>query len=187
MLRHVQLHNLGKTNFMLLWFELYCAEDAVIKYSTVQIWYSGNSEGKGVVYNFVTKRGICSGPCSSISWTQVETGSAITWKYPSFVLEGEFYSVGRHRIQDDSQGKEYKKQGHVERGQKRFETPHNAARCLSVTMLLPTPTLTLRHKIPNFCLPATSFFITHQLVLNMKPEPLKLVKIFYFQQRGIGP
>ncbi|KAH1123089.1 hypothetical protein J1N35_006249 [Gossypium stocksii] len=105
---------------MLLLFELYCAEDAVIKYSTVQIWYGGNSEGKGVVYNFVTKRELCSGPCSSISWTQVETGSAITWKYPSVVLEGdgsvgEFSSVGRHRIQDDSQGKEYKKQGHVER------------------------------------------------------------------------
>ncbi|XVF32204.1 hypothetical protein REPUB_Repub17cG0061900 [Reevesia pubescens] len=78
--------------------ELYCAEDAEIKYSTVQNWYAGNSEGKGGIYNFVTKRGLCSGPRSKISWTQVETGSAITWKYPSVVLEGdesvgEFYSV----------------------------------------------------------------------------------------------
>jgi FeS assembly protein SufB len=78
--------------------ELYCAEDAQIKYSTVQNWYAGDEEGKGGVYNFVTKRGLCAGARSKISWTQVETGSAITWKYPSVVLEGddtvgEFYSV----------------------------------------------------------------------------------------------
>lgn len=78
--------------------ELYCAEDAEIKYSTVQNWYAGDEEGKGGVYNFVTKRGVCAGARSKISWTQVETGSAITWKYPSVVLEGddtvgEFYSV----------------------------------------------------------------------------------------------
>ncbi|KAF5742177.1 putative Protein sufB [Tripterygium wilfordii] len=78
--------------------ELYCAEDAEIKYSTVQNWYAGDEEGKGGIYNFVTKRGLCAGPRSKISWTQVETGSAITWKYPSVVLEGddtvgEFYSV----------------------------------------------------------------------------------------------
>ncbi|XP_022728510.1 UPF0051 protein in atpA 3'region-like [Durio zibethinus] len=78
--------------------ELYCAEDAEIKYSTVQNWYAGNSKGEGGIYNFVTKRGVCAGARSKISWTQVETGSAITWKYPSVVLEGdesvgEFYSV----------------------------------------------------------------------------------------------
>ncbi|XAR53784.1 hypothetical protein NMG60_11022466 [Bertholletia excelsa] len=78
--------------------ELYCAEDAEIKYSTVQNWYAGDEEGKGGIYNFVTKRGLCAGARSKISWTQVETGSAITWKYPSVVLEGddtvgEFYSV----------------------------------------------------------------------------------------------
>ncbi|KAM3761564.1 hypothetical protein ACB098_01G277700 [Castanea mollissima] len=78
--------------------ELYCAEDAQIKYSTVQNWYAGDEEGNGGVYNFVTKRGLCAGDRSKISWTQVETGSAITWKYPSVVLEGddtvgEFYSV----------------------------------------------------------------------------------------------
>ena len=78
--------------------ELIALENANIKYSTVQNWYSGNELGKGGVYNFVTKRGLCSGDNSKISWTQVETGSAITWKYPSCLLvgdnaQGEFYSV----------------------------------------------------------------------------------------------
>jgi len=78
--------------------ELVALENSNIKYSTVQNWYSGNEFGKGGVYNFVTKRGLCSGNNSKISWTQVETGSAITWKYPSCLLvgdnsQGEFYSV----------------------------------------------------------------------------------------------
>lgn len=78
--------------------ELIAHEDAEIKYSTVQNWYPGDEEGKGGIYNFVTKRGLCEGANSKISWTQVETGSAITWKYPSCVLkgdnsQGEFYSV----------------------------------------------------------------------------------------------
>ena len=78
--------------------ELVALEDAEIKYSTVQNWYPGNSEGVGGIYNFVTKRGLCQGARSKISWTQVETGSAVTWKYPSCVLNGEdsvgeFYSV----------------------------------------------------------------------------------------------
>ncbi|GFS29428.1 ATP binding cassette protein 1 [Actinidia rufa] len=78
--------------------ELYCAEGAEIKYSTVQNWYAGDEKGRGGIYNFVTKRGLCAGARSKISWTQVETGSAITWKYPSVILEGddtvgEFYSV----------------------------------------------------------------------------------------------
>lgn len=78
--------------------ELIAFENAIIKYSTVQNWYSGNEYGKGGIYNFVTKRGLCAGPNSKISWTQVETGSAITWKYPSCILmgdnsQGEFYSV----------------------------------------------------------------------------------------------
>jgi Fe-S cluster assembly protein SufB len=73
-------------------------DNAQIKYSTVQNWYPGDKEGKGGVYNFVTKRGKCIGKDSKISWTQVETGSAITWKYPSVILQGdnsvgEFYSV----------------------------------------------------------------------------------------------
>jgi Fe-S cluster assembly protein SufB len=78
--------------------ELVAMDDADIKYSTVQNWYAGNAEGVGGIYNFVTKRGLCKGKNSKISWTQVETGSAITWKYPSCILigdnsVGEFYSV----------------------------------------------------------------------------------------------
>jgi len=78
--------------------ELVALGDATIKYSTVQNWYAGDAEGVGGIYNFVTKRGKCAGPRSKISWTQVETGSAITWKYPSVILQGddstgEFYSV----------------------------------------------------------------------------------------------
>ena len=78
--------------------ELVALDDAEIKYSTVQNWYPGNAEGKGGIYNFVTKRALCQGDRSKVSWTQVETGSAVTWKYPSCVLNGEdsvgeFYSV----------------------------------------------------------------------------------------------
>ena len=78
--------------------ELVALDNATIKYSTVQNWYPGDKQGKGGIYNFVTKRGICKGATSKITWTQVETGSAITWKYPSCILQGddsigEFYSV----------------------------------------------------------------------------------------------
>ncbi len=78
--------------------EIIVEKDAEVKYSTVQNWYPGDKEGKGGVYNFVTKRGVCNGENSKLSWTQVETGSAITWKYPSCILKGdnsvaEFYSV----------------------------------------------------------------------------------------------
>ncbi|HEV7349868.1 Fe-S cluster assembly protein SufB [Telluribacter sp.] len=78
--------------------EIFAHEKAEVKYSTVQNWYPGDANGKGGIYNFVTKRGICDGANSKISWTQVETGSAITWKYPSVILKGdnsigEFYSV----------------------------------------------------------------------------------------------
>jgi Fe-S cluster assembly protein SufB len=78
--------------------EIVAQKDGEVKYSTVQNWYPGDKEGKGGIYNFVTKRGICAGSNSKISWTQVETGSAITWKYPSVILKGdnsvgEFYSV----------------------------------------------------------------------------------------------
>jgi len=78
--------------------ELVAMDNASIKYSTVQNWYPGDAEGRGGIYNFVTKRGLCKGRHSKISWTQVETGSAITWKYPSCILlgdnsVGEFYSV----------------------------------------------------------------------------------------------
>ncbi len=94
--------------------ELIAHEDAQIKYSTVQNWYPGDAEGKGGIYNFVTKRGACRGARAKISWTQVETGSAITWKYPSCILEGDYLGrrilfggdhqqppAGRYRHQDD--------------------------------------------------------------------------------------
>jgi len=73
--------------------EIYSHKDAQVKYSTVQNWYPGDKEGKGGIYNFVTKRGLCAGTHAKISWTQVETGSAITWKYPSVILKGD-YSIG---------------------------------------------------------------------------------------------
>ncbi len=89
--------------------ELVALDNATIKYSTVQNWYPGDKEGRGGIYNFVTKRGDCRGAKSKISWTQVETGSAITWKYPSVILRGddsvgEFYSVAltNHRQQADT-------------------------------------------------------------------------------------
>jgi Fe-S cluster assembly protein SufB len=89
--------------------ELVALDDAKIKYSTVQNWYPGDADGKGGIYNFVTKRGACRGARSKISWTQVETGSAITWKYPSCILQGdhsvgEFYSVAltNHHQQADT-------------------------------------------------------------------------------------
>ncbi|MCA9407146.1 MAG: Fe-S cluster assembly protein SufB [Candidatus Omnitrophica bacterium] len=89
--------------------ELIALDNAEIKYSTVQNWYSGDKEGKGGIYNFVTKRGKCAGKRSKISWTQVEAGSAITWKYPSVILQGdysvgEFYSVAltNHRMMADT-------------------------------------------------------------------------------------
>ncbi|MDE7102270.1 MAG: Fe-S cluster assembly protein SufB, partial [Bacteroidales bacterium] len=89
--------------------EIVVLKDAEVKYSTVQNWYPGDKEGKGGIYNFVTKRGICKGSRAKLSWTQVETGSAITWKYPSIILKGdhstgEFYSVAvtNHRQQADT-------------------------------------------------------------------------------------
>ena len=89
--------------------ELVALKGAEIKYSTVQNWYAGDEEGRGGIYNFVTKRGLCQGDRSKISWTQVETGSAITWKYPSVILKGhdsrgEFYSVAltNNKMQADT-------------------------------------------------------------------------------------
>ena len=106
--------------------ELVALEDAEIKYSTVQNWYPGDSEGRGGIYNFVTKRGDCRGARSKISWTQVETGSAITWKYPSCILRGEAFArrvlfdcdlerpaAGRQRHQDDSPWAQHEEPHHL--------------------------------------------------------------------------
>jgi FeS assembly protein SufB len=90
--------------------------DSQIKYSTVQNWYPGDKEGRGGIYNFVTKRGACRGPRSKISWTQVETGSAITWKYPSVILQGDQpQAAGRHRHEDDPHRQEHEKHHRLER------------------------------------------------------------------------
>ena len=107
--------------------ELVALKGTTIKYSTVQNWYPGDAQGKGGIYNFVTKRGACRGDGAKISWTQVETGSAITWKYPSVLLEGdntvgEFYSVALtnnyqqagHRHQDDPHWQEHALDDHFE-------------------------------------------------------------------------
>ena len=107
--------------------ELVALDDAEIKYSTVQNWYPGDAEGRGGIYNFVTKRGDCRGRNSVITWTQVETGSAITWKYPSCILRGdgsrgEFYSIavsngmpaGRFRHQDDPSRQEHDEPDHLQ-------------------------------------------------------------------------
>ena len=107
--------------------ELIAHEDAEIKYSTIQNWYPGDAQGRGGIYNFVTKRGDCRGANSKISWTQVETGSAITWKYPSCILRGddsrgEFYSIaisnghqaGRQRHQDDPSRQEHDQPDHLQ-------------------------------------------------------------------------
>ena len=114
--------------------ELIALDDAQIKYSTVQNWYPGDHEGRGGIYNFVTKRGACRGRRAKISWTQVETGSAITWKYPSCILQGDEFggrvlfgrahqqpSAGRHRHQDGAHRQEHaladRLQGHLGRAQ----------------------------------------------------------------------
>jgi Fe-S cluster assembly protein SufB len=87
--------------------ELMALDNARIKYSTIQNWYPGDEQGKGGIYNFVTKRALCKGKRSHVSWTQVETGSSITWKYPSCVLQGdesigEFYSVALTKLRQQA-------------------------------------------------------------------------------------
>ena len=112
--------------------ELVAHDDAHIKYSTVQNWYPGDEQGRGGIYNFVTKRGLCAGQRSHIAWTQIETGSAITWKYPSVVLRGDDsqrrvpfdcgqqpLSAGRHRYQDDPSGPQHQEPHRLQRHQRR--------------------------------------------------------------------
>ena len=114
--------------------ELVALDDAEIKYSTVQNWYPGDAEGRGGIYNFVTKRGDCRGKNSVITWTQVETGSAITWKYPSCILRGrglarrvlldrglERHAAGRFRHQDDPSRQEHHRAGSSRRASRRAD------------------------------------------------------------------
>jgi Fe-S cluster assembly protein SufB len=126
--------------------ELIALEDAEIKYSTVQNWYPGDKDGKGGIYNFVTKRGDCRGDNSKISWTQVETGSAITWKYPSCILRGdnsrgEFYSIaisnGRQQIDSGTKmihlGQEHVEPDRLEGHRGRLFRQHLSRACVSAS------------------------------------------------------
>jgi Fe-S cluster assembly protein SufB len=185
--------------------EIYAASKAEVKYSTVQNWYPGDKDGKGGIYNFVTKRGICAGDDAKISWTQVETGSAITWKYPSCVLKGdnsvgEFYSVAvtNNRQQADtgtkmvhigkntrsrivSKGISAGKSQNSYRGQvhimKRAENARNFSQCDSLLM----GNLCGAHTFPYIDVENKSAQVEHEATTSKIGED----QIFYCQQRGL--
>jgi len=186
--------------------ELVAMDDASIKYSTVQNWYPGDAEGKGGIYNFVTKRGLCKGRNSKISWTQVETGSAITWKYPSCVLRGdnsvgEFYSVALTRDYQQADtgtkmihmGKNTRSTiiskgisaGHAQnayRGMVKIlptaENARNYSQCDSMLM----GDLCGAHTFPYIQVQNPSAQIEHEATTSKISED----QIFYCNQRGIG-
>ncbi len=185
--------------------EIYAAKNAEVKYSTVQNWYPGDKNGKGGIYNFVTKRGICAGDHSKISWTQVETGSAVTWKYPSCILKGdhsvgEFYSVAvtnnyqqadtgtkmihigkntRSRIV--SKGISAGKSQNSYRGQvhimKRAENARNFSQCDSLLM----GDQCGAHTFPYIDVENKTAQMEHEATTSKIGED----QIFYCQQRGI--
>ena len=185
--------------------EIKTAKDAEVKYSTVQNWSPGDKNGKGGIYNFVTKRGICEGDNSKISWTQVETGSAITWKYPSCILkgdnsQGEFYSVAvtNNYQQADTGtkmihiGKNTKSRivskgisaGHSQnsyRGQvkvmKRAHNARNFSQCDSLLM----GSKCGAHTFPYIDIENESAHVEHEATTSKIGED----QIFYCQQRGI--
>jgi len=185
--------------------EIYAMKDAQVKYSTVQNWYPGDKHGKGGIYNFVTKRGLCFGERSKISWTQVETGSAITWKYPSCILKGdesmgEFYSVAvtnNYQQADTGSkmihiGKNTRSRivskgisaGHSQnsyRGQvhimKRAEGARNFSQCDSLLM----GDKCGAHTFPYIDVENKSARIEHEATTSKIGED----QIFYCQQRGI--
>src|SRR5438128_2108637 len=187
--------------------ELIALDKAEIKYSTVQNWYPGDAEGKGGIYNFVTKRGLCKGRNSKISWTQVETGSAITWKYPSCVLQGEnsvgeFYSVAvtNNYQQADTGtkmihiGRDTKSTivskgisaGHGQntyRGQVRIlgkaENARNYSQCDSLLI----GDRCGAHTFPYIEVNNATAQMEHEASTSKIGED----QIFYFQQRGISP
>ncbi|GAB4396683.1 MAG: Fe-S cluster assembly protein SufB [Microscillaceae bacterium] len=187
--------------------ELIALENAEIKYSTVQNWYPGNKEGKGGIYNFVTKRGICEGHHSKISWTQVETGSAITWKYPSCILKGdysigEFYSVAvtnNHQQADTgtkmihigkntksrivSKGISAGKSQNSYRGQvkifKRAENARNFSQCDSLLM----GDQCGAHTFPYIEVDNRTGTVEHEATTSKIGED----QLFYCTQRGIDP
>ncbi|HSJ67154.1 MAG TPA: Fe-S cluster assembly protein SufB [Anditalea sp.] len=186
--------------------EIYAAKDAEVKYSTVQNWYPGDKNGKGGIYNFVTKRGICAGDNSKISWTQVETGSAVTWKYPSCILKGdnsigEFYSVAvtNNYQQADTGtkmihiGKNTKSRivskgisaGHSQnsyRGQvqvmKRATNARNFSQCDSLLM----GSLCGAHTFPYIDIHNSTAKVEHEATTSKIGED----QLFYCNQRGIA-
>ncbi|KYG77178.1 Fe-S cluster assembly protein SufB [Roseivirga echinicomitans] len=187
--------------------EIKAAKNAEVKYSTVQNWYPGNKEGVGGIYNFVTKRGICEGDHSKISWTQVETGSAVTWKYPSCILKGdysigEFYSVAvtNNYQQADtgtkmihigkntksrivSKGISAGKSQNSYRGQvhvmKRATNARNFSQCDSLLM----GDKCGAHTFPYIDIENQSAHVEHEATTSKIGED----QIFYCQQRGINP
>src|SRR5436190_3152111 len=187
--------------------ELVALDDAEIKYSTVQNWYPGDVNGKGGIYNFVTKRGKCLGRNSKISWTQVETGSSITWKYPSCILQGdnsvgEFYSVAvtNNRQQADTGtkmihiGKNTKSTivskgisaGHGQntyRGQVRILGKADNARNYSQCDSLLIGDKCGAHTFPYIEVNNSTAQMEHEASTSKIGED----QIFYFQQRGISP
>lgn len=186
--------------------ELVALENAEIKYSTVQNWYPGDKEGKGGIYNFVTKRGICLGNHSKISWTQVETGSAITWKYPSCILKGdystgEFFSVavtnnrqladtgtkmihlGKHtksRIVSKgiSAGKSHNTYRGLVRVSKKADKSRNYTQCDSMLI----GDRSGAHTFPYIEINNKSAVVEHEASTSKIGED----QIFYCNQRGIG-
>ncbi len=187
--------------------ELVALDDAEIKYSTVQNWYPGDAEGRGGIYNFVTKRGACRGRRSKISWTQVETGSAITWKYPSCILQGdesvgEFYSVAvtNNRQQADTGtkmihiGKDTKSTivskgisaGHGQntyRGMVKILGKADGARNYSQCDSLLIGDRCGAHTFPYIEVNNSTAQMEHEASTSKIGED----QIFYFQQRGISP
>jgi Fe-S cluster assembly protein SufB len=187
--------------------ELVALEDAQIKYSTVQNWYPGDKNGKGGIYNFVTKRGDCRGARSKISWTQVETGSAITWKYPSCILNGddsvgEFYSVAltNNYQQADTgtkmihKGKNTKSTiiskgisaGHGQnsyRGLVKVDKNATGARNFTQCDSMLIGDQCGAHTFPYVEVGNTSSQVEHEATTSKIGED----QIFYCQQRGIGP
>ena len=186
--------------------ELIAHENAFIKYSTVQNWYPGNKDGVGGVYNFVTKRGLCKGNNSRISWTQVETGSAITWKYPSCVLKGdnsigEFYSVAvtnNHQQADTgtkmihlgrntkstivSKGISAGKSSNAYRGLVRISGKAEGARNHSQCDSLLIGSRCSAHTFPYIEVKNNSAVVEHEATTSKVSEE----QLFYLRQRGLS-
>ena len=186
--------------------ELIALDNATIKYSTVQNWYPGDAEGKGGIYNFVTKRGLCKGRDSKISWTQVETGSAITWKYPSCVLRGEnsvgeFYSVALTR--DWQQADTGTKMIHIGKNtrstivSKGISAGHGQNAYRGLVKILPTAENARNHSqcdsllMGDQCGAHTFPYIevqnpTAQVEHEASTSKISEDQVFYCQQRGIS-